>query len=62
MPNAVRNLFNQLMMVNPSVEVYLLEPDGRIARARLPRGVCAATGLTWSRFIDYRWSYAAHPG
>ncbi|WP_028601014.1 sensor histidine kinase [Ottowia thiooxydans] len=38
MPGAVRNLFNQLMMVNPSVEVYLLEPDGRIAGHAAPEG------------------------
>ncbi|UUC91630.1 MULTISPECIES: HAMP domain-containing sensor histidine kinase [Comamonas] len=38
MPDAVRNLFNQLMMVNPSVEVYLLEPDGRIAGHAAPEG------------------------
>ncbi|AIJ47334.1 sensor histidine kinase [Comamonas testosteroni TK102] len=38
MPSAVRNLFNQLMMVNPSVEVYLLEPDGRIAGHAAPEG------------------------
>ncbi|OAD84250.1 histidine kinase [Comamonas thiooxydans] len=38
MPNAVRNLFNQLMMVNPSVEVYLLEPEGRIAGHAAPEG------------------------
>lgn len=38
MPGAVRTLFNQLMMVNPSVEVYLLEPDGRIAGHAAPEG------------------------
>ncbi|MHA7598563.1 sensor histidine kinase [Alicycliphilus sp. T452] len=38
MPGAVRNLFNQMMMVNPSVEVYLLEPDGRIAGHAAPEG------------------------
>lgn len=38
MPNAVRNLFSQLMVVNPSVEVYLLEPDGRIAGHAAPEG------------------------
>ena len=38
MPDAVRDLFNQLMMVNPSVEVYLLEPDGRIAGHAAPEG------------------------
>lgn len=38
MPGAVRTLFNQLMMVNPSVEVYLLEPDGRIAGHAAPDG------------------------
>lgn len=29
-PTAVHNLFSQLMVVNPSVEVYLLDPSGRI--------------------------------
>lgn len=38
MPGAVRNLFSQLMMVNPSVEVYLLETDGRIAGHAAPEG------------------------
>lgn len=38
MPDAVRNLFSQLMVVNPSVEVYLLEPDGRIAGHAAPAG------------------------
>jgi signal transduction histidine kinase len=38
MPGAVRNLFSQLMVVNPSVEVYLLEPDGRIAGHAAPEG------------------------
>ncbi|GGI53743.1 sensor histidine kinase [Oxalicibacterium solurbis] len=30
MPGAVQRLFGQLMMVNPSVEVYLLDTEGRI--------------------------------
>lgn len=38
MPDAVRKLFSQLMVVNPSVEVYLLEPDGRIAGHAAPEG------------------------
>lgn len=38
MPGAVRTLFNQLMVVNPSVEVYLLGPDGRIAGHAAPEG------------------------
>lgn len=38
MPGAVRDLFSQMMMVNPSVEVYLLEPDGRIAGHAAPEG------------------------
>lgn len=38
MPDAVRKLFSQLMIVNPSVEVYLLEPDGRIAGHAAPEG------------------------
>jgi signal transduction histidine kinase len=38
MPDAVRRLFNQLMVVNPSVEVYLLASDGRIAGHAAPDG------------------------
>ncbi len=38
MPDAVRRLFGQLMVVNPSVEVYLLEPDGRVAGHAAPDG------------------------
>ncbi|WP_437883594.1 sensor histidine kinase [Pseudomonas sp. LRF_L74] len=37
-PDAIRDLFSQLMMVNPSVEVYLLEPDGHIAGHAAPEG------------------------
>ena len=37
MPDAVRHLFSHLMIVNPSVEVYLLGPDGRIAGHAAPR-------------------------
>lgn len=38
MPDAVRTLFSQLMLVNPSVEVYLLAPDGRIVGHAAPDG------------------------
>ena len=38
MPNALRNLFQQLMMVNPSVEVYLLDPQGQIVGHAAPDG------------------------
>jgi signal transduction histidine kinase len=37
-PEAVRQLFSQLMAVNPSVEVYLLSPDGRIVADAAPDG------------------------
>lgn len=37
MPGAVRELFSQLMLVNPSVEVYLLDVDGRIIGDAAPR-------------------------
>lgn len=37
-PDAVRRLFDQLMMVNPSVEVYLLDPNGRILGHAAPQG------------------------
>ena len=37
MPGAVRELFGQLMLVNPSVEVYLLDMDGRIIGDAAPR-------------------------
>jgi signal transduction histidine kinase len=35
---AVRDLFDKLMEVNPSVEVYLLAPDGRIVAHAAPPG------------------------
>ncbi|RBJ65642.1 two-component sensor histidine kinase, partial [Pseudomonas sp. MWU12-2534b] len=38
MPGAVRELFSQLMLVNPSVEVYLLDTDGRIVGNAAPEG------------------------
>lgn len=37
-PDAVRNLFSQLMLVNPSVEVYLLDIDGRVVGNAAPAG------------------------
>lgn len=37
MPGAVRELFSQLMLVNPSVEVYLLDVNGRIIGDAAPR-------------------------
>lgn len=37
MPNAVRELFGQLMLVNPSVEVYLLDNQGRIIGDAAPK-------------------------
>jgi signal transduction histidine kinase len=38
MPGAVRALFSQLMLVNPSVEVYLLDTEGRIVGNAAPEG------------------------
>jgi signal transduction histidine kinase len=38
MPNAVRDLFSQLMLVNPSVEVYLLDVEGKIVGSAAPEG------------------------
>lgn len=37
-PDAVRRLFGQLMVVNPSVEVYLLDAQGRITGHAAPQG------------------------
>ncbi|MFZ0552121.1 MAG: hypothetical protein WAM21_15090, partial [Steroidobacteraceae bacterium] len=37
-PDAVRRLFGQLMVVNPSVEVYLLDTAGRITGDDAPPG------------------------
>jgi len=39
MPDAVRQLFDQLMVVNPSVEAYLVEPGGRIVGHAAPECV-----------------------
>lgn len=38
MPDAVRDLFSKLMQVNPSVEVYLLDTEGRIVGSAAPEG------------------------
>ena len=38
MPDAVRDLFSKLMLVNPSVEVYLLDIGGRIVGSAAPEG------------------------
>lgn len=37
-PDALRQLFSQLMLVNPSVEVYLLDANGRIVGNAAPAG------------------------
>ena len=37
-PDAVRRLFSQLMVVNPSVEVYLLDSEGRVQGDDAPPG------------------------
>ncbi len=37
-PGALRQLFGQLMVLNPSVEVYLLDDTGRIRGHDAPRG------------------------
>ncbi|MRW84241.1 HAMP domain-containing protein [Pseudoduganella sp. FT26W] len=37
-PEAVRRLFSRLMDVNPSVEVYLLDMDGRVVGHAAPQG------------------------
>lgn len=37
-PNALRELFDKLMTVNPSVEVYLLDASGRIVGHAAPAG------------------------
>ncbi len=48
----VRTLFGQLMNVNPSVEVYLLDPSGRSYwRRRTPRAISSASGSILDRFI-----------
>ncbi|RAU44679.1 MULTISPECIES: HAMP domain-containing sensor histidine kinase [unclassified Pseudomonas] len=36
-PDAVRELFSQLMLVNPSVEVYLLDGEGRVVGDAAPK-------------------------
>ncbi len=43
-PQAVHTLFDQLMAVNPSVEVYLLDKQGAIIGNAAPAGHLAAAG------------------
>ena len=35
---ALQNIFHMLMVVNPGIEVYLLDPDGRILAFSAPPG------------------------
>lgn len=42
-PSAVRGLFDKLMAVNPSVEVYLLDENGRIQSYSAPEGAVKRT-------------------
>ncbi|WP_150791636.1 sensor histidine kinase [Pandoraea iniqua] len=54
-PDAVRNLFGQLMVVNPSVEVYLLDEQGRITGHAAPEGHLRRTQIDLApvhRLID----------
>lgn len=44
-PDAVRKLFGQLMVVNPSVEVYLLDSQGRIKGDDAPPGHVKRTAV-----------------
>lgn len=35
---ALKDIFHQLMVINPSIELYLLDPQGTILTFRLPQG------------------------
>jgi hypothetical protein len=59
----VKDLFDKLMAVNPSVEVYLLGLDGRIeAQAAPPGPPEARPGRRWSRCAACWRARAAHAG
>ena len=36
--DALKNLFHMLMVINPSIEIYLLDPQGRILAYSAPEG------------------------
>jgi hypothetical protein len=49
MPGAVRELFSKLMLVNPSVEVYLLDSEGGLSATRRRKAICAGKPSIWRR-------------
>ena len=51
-PDAVRILFDQLMSVNPSVEVYLVDGPAGSSAMRLQPATCAASASPWSPSSD----------
>ena len=59
-PEAVRALFDKLMAVNPAVEVYLLDLDGRVVGDAAPPGQLCWTVSTWRR-CGARWPAACCP-
>lgn len=52
-PDAVEDLFESLMVVNPSVEVYLLAPDGRITTQVAPEGHVRRTRVDLAPVLSF---------
>ncbi len=50
---ALEVLFHQLMAVNPAIEVYLLNPDGRVLAYSAPPGKVHRTWVTLAPIRDY---------
>jgi hypothetical protein len=58
----VRDLFSQLMLVNPSVEVYLLDTEGKIVGSAAPEAGYAASGRPGADPAPAQGDAAADPG
>ncbi len=55
--DALKDIANMVMVINPSIEVYLLDPTGRVVGHALPEGAVADQPISLGPITDF----IAHP-
>lgn len=58
---ALKNIFHQIMVVNPSTEIYLLDPQGRILAYSAPPGKVKRQSVALSPITEFLRENAAFP-